>query len=99
MSQVLKKYLIWAVLGAAFYGLLSYHFIIIGHSVNLLKKSELSLNYTFYSTNGKRNRTMMAIDELRDDGIGELLMEKGRMSEAEYNKYMEKYAYEEEDDY
>jgi len=99
MASVLKKYLIWALLGGALYGTMSYHFVIVGRSVKFLRKSELTLNYTFYSTNGKRNKTIMAIDELRDDGIGELLMDTGRMSEAEYNKFMEKYAYEEEEDY
>ena len=93
MKQVLKRYLFWAVLGAILYGMLSYHFIIIGRSVKPLKKTELTLNYTFYSTNAKRNATMMEIDELRDAGIGDLLMEAGRMSEGEYNKLMEKFAY------
>lgn len=97
MGQVLKKYLIWAVLAGILYGLLSYHFILVGKSVKVLEKSELTLNYTFYSTNGKRNSTIMSIDDLREDGIGEILVDSGLMSQEEYDMYMNKYTYQEED--
>jgi hypothetical protein len=96
MGQVLKKYLVWAVLAAILYGLLSYHFIIVGRSIKLLEKSELTLNYTIFSTRGKRIATIMSIDELREDGIGEILLDAGLMSESEYHMYMEKYGMEEE---
>ncbi|MFO7784451.1 MAG: hypothetical protein ACQET7_14955 [Thermodesulfobacteriota bacterium] len=91
MAQVLKKYLIWAALAAILYGLLSYHIIFIGKSVALLKKSELTLNYTFFSVMSKKNSAIMAIDDLRYNGIGEILVEKGLMTREEYNRYMEKY--------
>ncbi len=97
MGQVLKKYLIWAVLAGILYGLLSYHVILVGKSIKVLEKSELTLNYTFYSTNGKRNSTIMSIDDLREDGIGEILVDSGLMSQEEYDMYMDKYTYQEED--
>lgn len=96
MGSVLKKWLIWAALGAILYGLLSYHIVIIGKSLKLLRKSELTLEYTIYSTHNKRNATIMQIDPLRRDGIGDLLVEAGRMSEAEYERYLQKYGYEDE---
>lgn len=96
MRQVLKKYLTWAILAGILYGLLSYHFIIVGRTIKPLKKSELTLHYTFYSTKGKRVSTIMAIDELREDGIGELLLDAGMMSESEYRMYVNKYDLEEE---
>jgi hypothetical protein len=96
MRQVLKKYLTWAILAGILYGLLSYHFIIVGRTIKPLKKSELTLNYTFYSIKGKRVSTIMAIDELREDGIGELLLDAGMMSESEYRMYVNKYDLEEE---
>lgn len=79
----LKKVLFWIIVAGAIYFLLSTHFIIIGKSVKLLKKSSLTLNYTIYSTKGKSNKTILSVDELRRDGIGELLLEQGLISEEE----------------
>jgi hypothetical protein len=92
MGSVIKKYLIWAVLGGILYFFLSYHIIISGHSFELLKKSKLSLKYTIYSIDKKRMRTIMKIDELREDGIGELLVEMGRMTEEQYEGLMNRYS-------
>ena len=96
MGSVLKKWLIWAALGALLYGMLSYHIIIIGKSPHVLKKEERTLEYTFYSTHSKRQETMMQIDALRRAGIGELLVDAGEMSETEYERYLKKYGYEDE---
>ena len=76
-----KKLLFWAVLGGILYFFMSYHLIYIENSVKLLKKSELTLEYTFYSANLKTNRTILSVDVLREDGIGDLLVEMGRISE------------------
>ena len=92
MGSVIKKYLIWAVLGGILYFFLSYHIILSKNSFDLLKKSELSLKYTIYSIEKKRMRTIMAIDELREDGIGELLVEKGLMTEEQYESFMDMYS-------
>jgi hypothetical protein len=81
-----KKLAIWIVLGAVFYFLLSYHFIFINNTVKLLRKSSLSLNYTIFSAKGKTNKSILSIDELREDGIGDLLVEMGRMSEEEMER-------------
>ncbi len=91
MAQVLKRYAMWAILAGALYFLLSHHFIIVGNTVKLLKKSDLTLEYTFYSTKGKRVSTILDIEPLRQDGIGEILMDAGLISEEEYERYMMKY--------
>lgn len=91
MARVIKKYLIWAALGALLYGLLSYHIIIVGKDIKLLEKSELTLINTFYSVKGKRVETIMAMDDLRESGIGLVLLEAGLMTREEYNGYMRKY--------
>ena len=92
----IKRYIGWVILGAALYFLLSYHFIVIGRGVKLLKKSELTLENTFYSTKGKRMETILAVDALRRDGIGDLLVERGMITEEELERMIEKF--EEEDD-
>ena len=85
-----KKLLIWVIVGAVIYSLLSYHFIFVENTVKLLKKSSFTLNYTLFSTKGKTNESILAIDELREDGIGDLLVEAGRLTEEELQVLLSK---------
>ena len=85
-----KKLLFWAIIGGIIYFFLSYHIIYIDKSLRLLKKSELSLEYTFYSADLKTDKTVLSIDALREDGIGDLLVEMGRLSEEEMKTLVEK---------
>jgi hypothetical protein len=78
-----KKLLLWAVIAGTLYFFLSYHIIYIDKSVKLLKKSKLTLEYTFYSAELKRNETILSVDMLREDGIGDILVEVGWMSQEE----------------
>ena len=92
----LKKIAIFAIVGAALFFLLSYHFIFVGRSVKLLKKSSLTLNYTIFSIKGKSKEAILSIDELREDGIGDLLVEIGIISEREKERLEAKF---DEEDY
>ena len=92
-----NKIIVFSIVGVVLYFLLSYHFIIIDNGVKLLKKSSLTLEYTIYSAKGKTNVVIMAIDDLREDGIGDLLVEMKKMSEENLELIMLKY--EEEEDY
>ena len=77
-----KKILFWASLAAAMYALLAFHYIHFGGAnIKVLKKSELTLKYTFFSTQGKTVEKILSVDELREDGIGELLVDIGWVSE------------------
>lgn len=78
-----KNLLLFVVLGAILYFLLSYHVILTNRSTRLLRKSTFTLQYTFFSTKGKSNKTILAIGALREDGIGDLLKKEGLMSEEE----------------
>jgi len=91
MNNRLKKAFVWGIIGAVFYFLLSHHIVFVGSTPKLLKKSRLTLEYTFFSTQGKTNESILGVDELREDGIGELLVEMGKMSEAELDRLIEKY--------
>jgi hypothetical protein len=96
MTHILKKILIFGILGAILYVLLAYHYIVIGRSVKPLKKSELTLKYTVFSTKGKTVEAMLSIPELWNDGIGDLLLKEGRITEEQletykYKKMEEKY--------
>ncbi len=81
-----KKVFLLVIVAALLYFFLSYHIIIIEgdpRNVRLLKKSSLTLQYTFFDTMGRSNKSMMSIDTLREDGIGEILIEEGLMTEQE----------------
>ena len=88
----LKKLIKWAVLAGIIYVLFNYHFIIIGSGINveLLKKDSWNLDYIVFNARGKTNEKILAIDELREVGIGELLVEEGLMTEKEWDRILDK---------
>lgn len=77
------------VLGAALYFLMSYHIILTNRGTKLLKKTTMTLQYTFFSTRGKANKTILSIDALRKAGIGDLLKREGLMTEDEELRILE----------
>ena len=89
--RYLRKFVFWVVIVAIAYFILAYHYIIVGRSVVPLKKASLTLNYTIYNTKGKTNKTIMGNKELREDGIGDLLVEAGRMTPEELDRWKEIY--------
>ena len=91
MQKGLKKLVIWAVILACGYFILSHHFIFIGSDLQFLKKSRLTLEYTIFSTQGKRIESIMNVDDLRNDGIGRLLVEKGKITEDQLEAILEKH--------
>jgi len=87
MALRLKKKVVLLILaGALLYFFLSHHIIFIEgdpRDIRLLKKSSLSLEYTFFDTRNRSNKSILSIDIMREDGIGKILMEEGLMSEQE----------------
>ena len=96
MTMPIKKKFTFLVIGGAIlYFLLSYHIILTGQgigNIRLLKKSKYTLEYTIFSTRGKSNKTILAVDTLREDGIGKLLKEEGLMSDEEEALILEIFA-------
>ena len=91
MQRTLKKLAIWAVLLACGYFVLSTHFIFIGKQLRLLKKSRLTLEYTIFSTQGKSIESILDVDDLRNDGIGRLLVEERKITEQRLREILDKY--------
>ena len=86
-----KKVFLFLIAGALLYFLLSYHTIIIEgdpRNARLLKKTSLSLQYTFFNTKNRTNKSMLSIDALREAGLGEILIEEGLMSEQEEKRIL-----------
>ena len=91
MRRRIKKTIIWGIVGVVFYFLMSHHIIFVGSNVKFLRKSHLTLEYTIFSTQGKTNESIISVDQMRRDGIGDLLVEMGHMSQAELDRLLEKY--------
>jgi hypothetical protein len=92
-----RKSLIFIALGALLYVALTHHFIIIDGRVKTLAKSKWSLDYTIYSTHGQTPGNMIAIEDLRRDGIADLLVEAGKLTEDHKEFLLSKYEEDEED--
>lgn len=89
MLSRLKQYLLIAIAIGAFFFLLSHHFIFEGwHDFDLLKKKELTLKYTFFSLKQTSPEKVLSIDELREAGIGELMVNKGLLSEERLDQIL-----------
>ena len=91
MNQRFKRLVIWGCIGVLGYFLLSNHIIFVGTDIRTLKKSRLTLEYTFFSTQGKSWQSVLSNDRLREDGIGKLLVEMGRLTEEELKRLVEEY--------
>jgi hypothetical protein len=94
MKARIKQYLIIAIIVAAGYFIMHNHVIFDGKKVYLLEKDSLHLHYTFYSIAKKKPESVMQIDILREAGIGDLLVELGKITEDQKYKLESKYAYE-----
>ena len=87
MLKRIKSYIVICIFLALGYFISSYH--IIFYKINnkfdfdLLKKSYLTLEYTFFNVTTKRPKDIMKIDLLRVAGIGDLLVEIGKLTEGE----------------
>ena len=93
----MKRVLLWGSIAVLLYGILSFHIIFFNwDDISFLKKSKLTLRYTFFMAGGRSNKNIMSIDQLRRDGIGDLLVEEGKMSEAAKEALLNKYAEEDE---
>ena len=95
MKQRLKQYLLIALVAAALYFVLDNHFIIKTHRIYLLQKSAPNLHDTFISLDNKRPATVLENEELRDAGIGDLMVELGMLTEEKKNQLEAKYTYDE----
>ncbi len=91
MWQKIKIYVLFVFLGAAGYFLLSYHIIYFGSTIKLLHKLKLTSEHTFIRASNKPAESILRIDTLREAGIGNMLVEMGRISPEEKELLEEKF--------
>ena len=96
MLKKIKHYILIGILLAIGYLLASQHIIIVDKDLKLLKKSYLSFEYTFYILTDKDPEDIMAIDLLREAGIGDFMVEIEMLTEVEKEALENKYDYETE---
>jgi hypothetical protein len=85
----LKKIIMLAVIITVGYFILGYHYIVIDNSIKPLKKSQYTLQYTFFSTKAKTTEAILSNKVLWNDGIGNLLVKEGKITEEELEAYKE----------
>ena len=95
MKQRLKQYFLIALAAAALWFLLNNHFILKDKQVFMLQKTSLNLHDTFVSLDNKRPETIMENDDLRDAGIGDILVELGLLTEEKKSQLETKLDYQE----
>ncbi len=89
MLTRIKHYLLIAAAIAAFYFLLSHHFIFTSFKeFDLLNKQELTLAYTFYSIRQHSPIETLRIEPLRKAGIENILLDRGMITEERLNKLL-----------
>ena len=91
MVSRLKTYF-WIALGiGAFYFLLTHHIIFSSfREFDLLKKEELTLEYTFYSVRTKHPIDILKNDVLRDAGIEDVLLKRGVITEQRLDQVLDR---------
>ena len=91
MFSTIKKYIMIGLLAYGAYFIMDHHFLFEGKNFYMLKKSEPSLKYTFFNMTERKIESIMKIDALRQDGVGDLLVEMGKITEEEKIIFEKKY--------
>lgn len=91
MGKKIKLLGLSIFLGVVGYFLLSYHFIYLGKRIKLLNKARLTSDYTFVFASKKSAESILRIDTLREAGIGDVLVENGKISKEKKESLEEKF--------
>jgi hypothetical protein len=91
MVNRIRNYVLVALAIGAFYFLLSHHFIFSSYrDIDVLKKADLTFKYTFVSIKQVRPEVILRVESLRDAGLGEMMVERGMLSEGRLTMILDK---------
>ncbi|QTA82556.1 Uncharacterized protein dnl_49330 [Desulfonema limicola] len=99
MRDRIIKFIIVCAVGYALYFVLAHHIIMFGRDFVVLKKEKLDLGHSFYSPGDRKEimykglDNMLMNEDLRNAGLGELLVERGLISEEELEGALNKIDY------
>lgn len=90
MLTRMKQYFLFGLAIAVFYYLLNYHFIIFSYNdFEILRKSEPTLEYTFFSLKQANPVEILQIDALLDAGIEDVMLDRGLITEQRLDQIFE----------
>lgn len=81
MNTRIKRYILCGTLLFIGYFLASQHILINDRDFRLLKKTELTYEYTFYNLTDRDPEDVLSIDMLREAGVGDILVDFGLLNE------------------
>jgi|MudIll2142460700_1097286.scaffolds.fasta_scaffold365328_2 hypothetical protein len=87
----LKSIVFWGVVIGVGYYLMGHHIVFFGWEPKTLKKAKFTFEDTFTSTTGMNNHQILSNETLRKAGLGTLLVEMGKISEAELENLMSQF--------
>lgn len=91
MAKRLKQYFLIGLALAAFYFLLSHHIVFSSfREFDLLKKQELTMEYTFFSLKQAEIYDVLQNDVLRNAGIENILLDRGFVTEEKLEQVLQK---------
>jgi hypothetical protein len=99
MNRKIKQLVVLGVVGYAIYFLLANHIIFFGRDFAILKKSELTFNHTFYQPGDKKEikykglENILRNEDLREAGLGELLVDRGLITEEQLDEALDQIDY------
>jgi hypothetical protein len=90
MLTRMKHYILIGLAIAVFYYLLNHHFIIFAYNdFEILRKSEPTLEYTFFSLKQANPVEILQIDALLDAGIEDVMLDRGLVTEQRLDQIFE----------
>ena len=72
-----KIIIVLIVLGGVVYGVLNYHFILMDDEIKILKKSQITPEYTYVDARGAKKAKLILNPALLEAGIKEILRDAG----------------------
>lgn len=91
MLTRIRNYGLVVIAIGIFYFLLHYHVLFYSFTeFDLLEKTEPTFKFTFISVRQVNPYTVLRNESLRDAGLGEYLVEKGRLSETRLQQVLQR---------
>jgi hypothetical protein len=83
MWKKINRFILIILIAVFGYLLLSFHIVYFGNAIKILKKVRLNSEYTFVYVKGLPAESILKIDTLREAGIGDVLVDMGKLGNEE----------------
>jgi len=99
MQKRIISFIITCLVGYVLYFIMTHHIIMFGRDFEILKKEKPDLAHSFYSPGDRKEIQYLGLDnilaneDLRNAGLGEILVDRGLISEEELENTLNKIDY------